>query len=90
MLIMQQIFPKVYRCLLYVAFHNLEHQNAGLVDVKRDLHSNRSKGIFVRKNKKISIVIKNVIWSEKTLKHKAVHPSNCIFPIVSHIIRLST
>ena len=26
--------------------------------------------------KKISIIIKNVIWSEKTLMHKAVRPSN--------------
>ena len=32
---------------------------------------------FVRENlKKISIVIKNVIWSEKALIHKAVLPSN--------------
>ena len=38
MLKIQQIFPKLYRCLLYVVFHNLEPQNAGLVDVKRDLH----------------------------------------------------
>ena len=35
MLKIQQIFPKLYRCLLYVVFHNLEPQNAGLVDVKR-------------------------------------------------------
>ena len=33
MLKIQQIFPKLYRCLLYVVFHNLEPQNAGLVDV---------------------------------------------------------
>ena len=38
MLKIRQIFPKLDRCLLYVVFHNLEHQNAGLVDVKRDLH----------------------------------------------------
>ena len=31
-------------------FQNLEPQNAGLVDVKRDLHLKRSKGIFVREN----------------------------------------
>ena len=37
MLKIRQVFPKLYRCLLYVDFHNLEHQNAGLVDVKRDL-----------------------------------------------------
>ena len=38
MLKIQQIFWKLYRCLLYVVFYNLEPQNAGLVDVKRDLH----------------------------------------------------
>ena len=38
MLKIQQIFPKLYRCLPYVVFHNLEPQNAGLVDFKRDLH----------------------------------------------------
>ena len=38
MLKIQQIFPKLYKCLLYVVFHNLEPQNAGLVDVKWDLH----------------------------------------------------
>ena len=71
MLKMRQIFPKLYSCLLYLVFHNLEPQNAGFVDVKRDLHLKRSKGLFVRKNlKKISIVIKNVIWSEKTLIQK--------------------
>ena len=74
----------------YVVFHNLEHQNQGLVDVK---------GIYIKKyqreflcakiKKKKNIVIKNVIWSEKTLLHKAVHPSNYVFPILSHIIRLN-
>ena len=34
----EQVFPKLYKCLLYVVFHNLEPQNAGLVDVKRDVH----------------------------------------------------
>ena len=52
MLKIQQIFPKLYRCLLYVVFHNLKPQNAGLVDVKKDLNSKRSKGIFVRENLK--------------------------------------
>ena len=33
-------------------FHDLEHQNAGLVDVNRDLHLKRSKGISVRENLK--------------------------------------
>ena len=36
MLKIQQIFPKLYRCLLYVVFHNLEHQNTGLVGMKRN------------------------------------------------------
>ena len=51
MLKIQQIFPKLYSCLLYVVFHNLKPQNAGLVDVKKDLNSKRSKGIFVRENR---------------------------------------
>ena len=38
MLEIQQIFPKYYRCLFLSCFHNLEPQNAGLVDVKRGLH----------------------------------------------------
>ena len=42
--------------------------------------------ICARKSKKISIVIKNLIWSEKTLMHKAVRPSNYFFPSLSHII----
>ena len=33
----------------------------------------------MRKNLKISIVIKNVIWSEETLMHRAVPPSNYFF-----------
>ena len=57
MLKIQQIFPKLYRCLLYVVFHNLKPQNAGLVDVEKDLNSKRSKGIFVREN------LKNRGWS---------------------------
>ena len=50
----------------YVVFHNLEPQNAGLVNVKNDLKLKRLKGIFVRKNLKKGIVIKNVIGSEDT------------------------
>ena len=38
MLKIQQIFPKLYRCLLYVVFHTLKPQNAGLVGVKKDLN----------------------------------------------------
>ena len=37
----------------------------------------KSAGIFVRENiKEISIVIKNVIWCEKSLMHKAERPSD--------------
>ena len=54
------------------------------------------KGIYIKKDQrefcerksKKKAVIKNVIWSEKTLMHKAERPSN-FFPILSHIIRLS-
>ena len=52
MLKIQQIFPELYRCLLHVVFHMSKPQNAGLVDVKKDLNSKRSKGFFVRKNLK--------------------------------------
>ena len=31
-------FPKILQTLFYVVFHNLESQNAGLVDVKRNLN----------------------------------------------------
>ena len=79
MLKIQQIFPKLYRYLPYVVFHNLEPQNAGLVDVEKDLNLKRSKGIFVRENLKISIVIKNVNGSEDTLVHK-VSVLAIIFP----------
>ena len=50
MLKIHQIFPKLYRCFLYVVFHNLEPKNAGLGDLKKDLNLKRSKGIFVREN----------------------------------------
>ena len=36
----------------YVVFHNLEHQNQGLVDVKGIYIKKISKGIFVRENQK--------------------------------------
>ena len=52
MLKIQQIFPKLHRCLLCVVFYNFKPQNAGLVDVKKDLNSKRSKGIFVRESLK--------------------------------------
>ena len=41
------------------------------IDVKKD-----QREFCARKYKKISIVIKNVIWCEKTLMHKAERPSN--------------
>ena len=76
MLKIQQIFPKLYRCILYVVFHNLKPQNAGLVDVKNDLNSKRSKGIFVREN------LKNKhTGSEDPLMHKAEGPSNYFFQL---------
>ena len=52
MLKIQQTYLKLYKRLLYVVFHSLEPQNAGLVDVKKDLNLKRSKGIFVRENLK--------------------------------------
>ena len=55
-------FPKLYRCLLYVVFHNLKSQNAGFVDVKKDLNSKRSKGIFVRENLKNKHSYKKYKW----------------------------
>ena len=58
-------------------FHYLEPQNAGLVDIKRDLHLKKIKGNFcARKSKKQASLLKNVSWPEKTSKHKAVRPSN--------------
>ena len=38
MLKIQYILLKLYRCFLYVAFHNLESQNAWRVVVKKDLN----------------------------------------------------
>ena len=84
MLKIQQIFPKFYRCLLYVVFHNLKPQNARLVDVKKDLNSKRSKVIFVRDNLKISIVIKNINGSEDPLMYKAEGPNNYFFNSFTH------
>ena len=37
MLKIQQTFLKFYKCFLYVVFHNLEPQNAGIIDVTKDL-----------------------------------------------------
>ena len=81
MLKIQQIFPKLYRCLLYAVFHNLKPQNARLVDVKKDLKSKRSKGIFVCENLKNKHSYKNKNGSEDPLMHKAEGPSNFFFQL---------
>ena len=52
MLKIQQIFLKIYRCFLYVVFHNLDSQNAGLVDVERDLHQTRSTSILKKEKRR--------------------------------------
>ena len=46
MLKIQQIFPKLYRCLLYFGFHNLEVKNAGLIDVKKGFKLKKIEGNF--------------------------------------------
>ena len=81
MLKTQQIFLKLYRCLLYVVFHNLEPHSEGLVDVKKNLNEKKNQREFlsVKIKKKISIAIKNVIGSEDTLTNKAERPSNYFF-----------
>ena len=81
MLKIQQIFPKLYRCLLYVVFQNLKPQNVGLVDNKKDLHSKRSKGIFVRENLKNNHSYKKLNGSEDPLMHKAEGLSNYFFQL---------
>ena len=55
-------------------FCNLEPQNSGLVDIKKDLNLKRSKGIFVRENLKHKHRY-FVTGSEDTLMHKAERPS---------------
>ena len=60
-------------------FYNLEPQNAGLVDVKKDLNLKKSKGILCAKIEKISIIIKNVIEAEETMMHSTERPSNYFF-----------
>ena len=49
----QQIFPKLYRCLLHVVFHNLGPQNTGLVDVIKDINKTDQTDFFVCENLKI-------------------------------------
>ena len=85
MLKIQQIFLKLYRCLLYVVFRNLKPHNAGLVDGKKGFKFKKIKGNFcARKSKKISIVIKNINESEDPLMHKAEGPSNYFFNSFTH------
>ena len=76
MLKIQHIFLKLYRCFLYVVFHNSEPKN---VDFKKNLNLKRSKGIFVRGNLKNKHRYKNVIGSEDTLMHKAERQGNYFF-----------
>ena len=47
--------------------------------LKRILIRKKLKGIFVRENLKISIIIKNVIEAEDTMIHSAERPSNYFF-----------
>ena len=64
--------------MLFLIIKNPKMQ--GLFMLKGIYIKKRSKGIFVRENlKKISIVIKNVIWTEKYMMHKAERPSNYFF-----------
>ena len=52
----------------------------------KGIYIKKIKGNFsAQKSKKISIVIKNVIWSEKTLMNKAERPSNYFFFQFFHI-----
>ena len=81
MLKIQKIFPKLYRCILYVVFHNLEPQNAGLVGVKKDLNEKYQTVIFCTEIEKVSIAIENVIGSEDASMHKAERPSSHFFQL---------
>ena len=90
MLKIQQIFPKLYRYLLYIVFQNLKPQNAGLVDIKKGFKFKKIKENFrAQKSKKISTVIKNINGSEDPSMHKAEDPSNYFYSTLSHIIKLS-
>ena len=51
----------------------------GLLLLKGIYIKNDQREFLYAKIKKISIVIKNVIWSEKTLMHKAERSSNYFF-----------
>ena len=61
-------------------FHNSEPQNAGLVDVEKDLNLKKNQREFLcAKIKKISIIIKNVIEAEDTVMNSAERSSNYFF-----------
>ena len=73
--------------MLFFIIQNPKMQ--GLLMLKGIYIKKDQRDFCARKSEKISIVIKNVIWSDKTLMHKAERPSKCFFTILSHIIRLS-
>ena len=82
MLKVQQIFPKLqvpslwcFFFFFFFFFHKFENFNAGVFfHIKKDQRES-----WCAKNLKISIVIKNVIWTDKTLMHKAERTSNYFF-----------
>ena len=66
---------------MFFFFQNLEPQNAGRVDVKKDLNYKRSKGIFVRENQENKRRYQTVFGSEDTMMYKAERPSNYFFQL---------
>ena len=71
--------PETLQVPSLCCFHNLEPQIKGLVDAVRFFIKKDQRQFLCSKIPKISIVIKNVIWYEKNLMHKAVRPSNYFF-----------
>ena len=53
----------------------------GLLVLKGIYIKNFQRQFLCAKIQKISIIIKTVIWSEKTYIHKAVRPSNYFFQL---------
>ena len=66
---------------VYVVFHNLEPPIQSLWMFKGVYIKKDQREFLCAKILKISIVIKNVIWSEKTLTHNAERPRNDFIPI---------
>lgn len=64
MLKIQKIFSKLYKCFLYVVFHNLKSQNVGVVDDKNKLIFFKiSKGNFsAQKSKKKTAFFLKYYW----------------------------